>query len=257
MGSGMECLQKDFMPSDLKPLLDKTGFDGTIAVQARQCIEETQWLLELSDQYSFIRGIVGWVDLRSDKLIQQLDQFSYHPKFRGVRHVVHDEPDDNFMLRDDFLQGISKLPAYKLTYDLLLFPKHIPVAIELVKRFPNQLFVLDHIVKPFIKDGIISPWDKEIKQLASFDNVFCKVSGMVTEADWKSWGVEDFTPYLDVIFECFGTDRIMLGSDWPVCTVAGEYKQIMQIPLDYIEQLSQNEKNIIYSKNALHFYGIN
>jgi L-fuconolactonase len=256
MGPGMETLKRDHLPPDLLPLLQSAGFDGTIAVQARQVLEETRWLLELADQYSFIKGVVGWVDLRSPQLHHQLEPFAAHPKLRGVRHVVHDEPDDQFMLREDFVRGISMLSEFHLTYDLLLFPKHLPAACELVKRFPQQRFVLDHIAKPLIKGGILEPWATDLRKLAAFPNVFAKVSGMVTEANWQAWKPADFTPYLDAVLDVFGVERVMLGSDWPVCTVAATYGQVISIVAEYIRRFSPDEQKQILGGNARRFYGI-
>ncbi len=256
MGTGMEALRRDYLPPDLAPLLRSTGMDGTITVQARQTLAESFWLLELADQYPFLKGVVGWVDLRSLEVEEQLARLATHQKLRGVRHVVQDEPDDQFMMRADFIRGIGKLAKFELTYDLLLFPRHVSVAVELVKRFPDQPFVVDHIAKPFIKDHTLAPWDSQIHALAAFQNVYCKVSGMVTEADWKNWKPADFTPYLDVILESFGTKRIMVGSDWPVCTLAASYQQVMQIPTDYFQQLSIQEKADIWGENAKRFYGV-
>ncbi len=256
MGPGMESLKCDRLPADLASLLEKNGIDGTIAVQARQCLEETQWLLKLADENAFIKGVVGWVDLRSPQLELQLERFCYHPRLRGVRHVVHDEPDDKFMMRDDFAHGISRLHRYGLTYDLLLFPKHLPVACELVGKFPEQSFILDHISKPLIKDHKIEPWKSDIHRLASFANVSCKISGMVTETDWHNWKPEDFKPYMDIVLEAFGTDRIMVGSDWPVCTVAGKYKEVMQIVTDYLRQLSEGEQAAIWAENVKRIYQV-
>lgn len=252
----MDALKRDFLPSDLAPLIHAAGIDGTAAVQARQSLEESAWLLQLADQHPFIKGIVGWVDLCNPRVEEPLANFAHHPKFRGVRHVLHDEPDDRFMLREDFLHGLRQLLKFKLTYDLLLFPRHLPIARELVKRFPDQVFVLDHIAKPLIKDHKLTPWDSDIRRLARFPNVSCKVSGMVTEADWRHGKSADFTPYLDVIFECFGTKRVMVGSDWPVCTLAGTYAGVMQIAKDYIQKLSKDEQMDVWCQNARRFYGI-
>jgi L-fuconolactonase len=256
MGRGMESLKQDRLPADLAPLLKKAGIDGTVAVQARQRLEETEFLLRLADENSFIKGVVGWVDLCSRQLELQLERFCYHPKLRGVRHVVHDEPDDNFMLRDDFVHGVSRLRKYNLTYDLLLFPKHLRVACELVARFPEQTFILDHISKPLIKDKKIEPWASDIRRLASFDNVSCKISGMVTEADWRHWKPEDFAPYMDIVLEAFGTGRVMIGSDWPVCTVAGQYEEVMSIAAECVQKLSPNEQAAIWAENPKRLYGI-
>jgi L-fuconolactonase len=256
MGADMGKLKCDRLPADLAPLLKKSGIDGTIAVQARQCIEETEWLLQLANENPFIKGVVGWVDLRSPQLELQLERFCYHPRLRGVRHVVHDEPDDKFMLRDDFVHGVGKLRRFDLTYDLLIFAKHLPAACELVGKFPEQTFVLDHISKPLIKDRKIEPWKTDIHRLASFKNVSCKISGMVTEADWHNWKLEDFKPYMDIVLEAFGADRVMVGSDWPVCTVAGEYEEVMRIAADYVQQLSAYEQAAIWAENAKRIYQV-
>ena len=213
-------------------------------------------MLELADGYDYIRGVVGWVDLRAPDVAAQLERFAPHPRMVGVRHIVHDEADDRFMLGGSFLEGLAQLKPYNLTYDLLLFPRHLQVAIDVVKRFPEQAFVLDHISKPFIKDAILEPWKSGIRQLASFDNVSCKVSGMVTEAAWKKWTQEDYRPYLDVVFDCFGVDRLMFGSDWPVCTLSGSYSEVVGIVRTYIEALSDEEKTKVMGGNAAAFYGL-
>jgi L-fuconolactonase len=253
MTDQMQALKQDFLPQDLKPLLDSIQFNGCIAVQARQNLEETRWLLELAEQYPLIKGVVGWVDLRSERLSEQLQRFAQHPKLLGVRHVVHDEPDDNFMLRPDFRRGIAQLLDFNLTYDLLLFPKHLQVASELVKEFPQQPFVLDHLAKPKIAEQLFSPWKEDLHQLATFPNVFCKLSGMVTETNWKRWRPADFHPYLDVVFEAFGPTRLMIGSDWPVCTLSAEYAPMMNIVMDY---LPKDSKNAILGDNCTRFYQI-
>jgi L-fuconolactonase len=256
MTDAMEVLRRDYLPDELEPLLATIQFDGTIAVQARQMVEETEWLLQLSEQYDFIKGIVGWVDLGSPALGEQLERFSRHSKLVGVRHVVHDEPDDQFMLLPAFRRGIARLSDIGLTYDLLLFPKHLPVAAKLVAEFPGQPFVLDHIAKPAIRDGQISPWAENLKRLAEFSNVFCKLSGMVTEAEWKRWRAEDFHRYLDVVMEAFGTQRVMIGSDWPVCTLSGDYESTMRIVMDYTRQFLPTTREAILGGNCARFYGL-
>jgi L-fuconolactonase len=256
IGPHMAVLQKDHLPADLASLLESAGVEGSVAVQARQTLDETQWLLDLADQHPLIKGVVGWVDLRSPDLSGQLERFCAHPKFCGVRHVVQDEPDDQFMLREDFLRGISMLADFGLTYDILIFPRHLPVACELVERFPDQGFVLDHIAKPFIKDGQVTPWDADIRRLATYPHVVCKVSGMVTEADWHQWRPADFRPYLDVVFDAFGAERIMFGSDWPVCTVAGTYAEVVEIVSDYVQGLSEKEQAKVWGETAREFYGL-
>jgi len=240
MNKSMETLKRDFMPENLYPIIKKLGIHGTIAVQARQSLEETQWLL----------------DLRSKDLPQQLEQLKNFPKFVGVRHVIQDEPDDEFMLRSDFLAGIQELYHFDLTFDILIYPKHLDAALKFVERFPDHKFVLDHSGKPSIRDRILYPWKEQIHQLAKFPHVYCKLSGMVTEADWHNWKDTDFHPYLDSVFECFGTDRLLMGSDWPVCTLAGTYYQVYDIILDYIKALSNENHENILGKNAMRFYKI-
>jgi len=254
----MNSLKRDFLPAELEPLCLKNEIQGTIAVQARQTIMETKWLLELAEKYNFIKGVVGWVDLRSDEVGKQLSEFSRNPHFVGVRHVVQDEPDDRFMLKDSFLRGIDKLKNYNFTYDILVFPRQLPAAIEIVRLFPGQRFVLNHIAKPLIKDGIFSPWDRELEKLASFPNVTCKISGIVSEADWHSWRKEDFIPYLDIVFNAFGSDRLMFGSDWPVCTVAASYDEVFAIFYDYLKNKKCREHEIenMLGQNAQYFYSL-
>ncbi len=256
MTDEMKLLKHDYLPEDLKPRLDRAGIHGTVAVQARQSLQETDWLLELADQHDFIKGVVGWVDLRSPQVREQLRGYARRPKLRGVRHVVHDEPDDRFMLLPEFLRGLALLEEFNLTYDLLLFPKHLPVATEVVAQFPRQRFVLDHIAKPLIKTQAFGPWDQDLRAMARFDNVWCKVSGMVTEAAWGQWKLADFKRYLDVVFDCFGPERLMFGSDWPVCTLAAQYAEVVLIVQDYIRGLSVEAQDRIFGGNAVEFYGL-
>ena len=241
-------LHRDWLPADLAPLLAAAGLEGCIAVQARQTLAESRWLLELAEHHAIIKGVVGWVDLRSPEVGAQLAEFAAHPRFVGVRHVVQDEPDA------DFLRGIGELRAHKLTYDLLIFPLQLPAAISLVKQFPGQPFVLDHIAKPPIKTGVLSPWREQLRELAQSPNVLCKVSGMITEADAKAWQAADFRPYLDVVFEAFGEDRLMFGSDWPVCLLAAEYAQTFALVRDYLAPLSAEAQAKILGGNAARFY---
>jgi L-fuconolactonase len=256
MTEPMVAIQRDFLPGDLEPLLAAIHFDGCVAVQARQDLEETRWLLELAEKHAFIKGVVGWVDLGSEDLPEQLERFASHPRLAGVRHVVHDEPDDHFMLRPDFRRGISQLLDYGLTYDLLLFPKHLPIAAQLVEEFPDQPFVLDHIAKPGIAEQLFSPWQEDMYRLARFQNVTCKLSGMVTEAAWKQWKPGDFHRYLDIAMAAFGWSRLMIGSDWPVCTLSGEYEPAMKIVIDYVQKLPPEAQAAILGDNCAHFYQI-
>lgn len=253
---GMNVLRKNFTPEQLWKEQDKIGFQGSVSVQARQTLEETRWLLELASKEDRILGVVGWVDLCSDKIEGQLMDFSSNPRLVGVRHVVHDEPDDRFILREDFQYGISLLKKYGLTYDILIFPKHLPATVEFAEKFPDQHFVVDHIAKPLIKDQVFLSWEEDIRMLAQFPNVYCKVSGMVTEADWKKWKPEEIHPYLDIVFNTFGEDRLMIGSDWPVCTLAGKYETVMGVVVNYFKQYPESVQGKIFGGNCMHFYGI-
>lgn len=250
----MSVLKRDFSPSDLEQEMSKAGYSGCVAVQASQTEAETRYLLSEASINPFILGVVGWVNLSSPMIEQRLEYFSNFSDLKGIRHVLQDEKDDQFMLRDEFVNGIAALSKFDFCYDILIFPKHLKYAKELVKKFPNQKFVVDHIAKPLIKEGTIMPWAEDLKALASYENVSCKVSGMVTEADWKGWKKEDFTPYLDVVFESFGTDRLMIGSDWPVCKLAGDYDKVMNIVEDYLG--NSNDKAKVLGQNALDFYGL-
>jgi|ERR1035438_3581684 L-fuconolactonase len=252
----MTALQRDFLPRDLKPLLDENGFGGSIAVQARQSLEETHWLLELAEQNSFIQGVVGWVDLNSPLLRDQLEGLAPHKKLVGVRHVVQDEPDDQFMLRSEFQRGLAQLADFGLAYDLLLHPRHLPIATQLVRQYPAQTFVLDHLAKPAIADGVIEPWRRDIRELAKCPNVSCKLSGMVTEARWKTWMPGDFRPYLDAVLDAFGASRLMIGSDWPVCTLSAEYAQTQGIVIDFLDRLTEEQRDGILGGNCARIYRI-
>ena len=252
----MSNIRRDFTPSDLKPHLDTHNFEGAIAVQAVQSELETQFLLNYAQAYSWILGVVGWLDLCEDSLPQRLAYYSQSPKLKGLRHVVQAEPDDYFMLRTDFVRGISQLHNFGLTYDILIYPKQLPAAIELVGKFPNQPFVLDHIAKPFIKDQVMGSWDSHIQELAQHPHVYCKLSGMVTEANWDNWTYEEFLPYLEVVFEAFGVERLMVGSDWPVCEVAGGYDKALSIVKRFISHFSEAEQQAIWGGNARSFYNL-
>jgi L-fuconolactonase len=249
-------LSRSFLPGDLVPELINSGLDGSIAVQARQSLEESRWLLSLAEKNSHILGVVGWVDLCSDQVDVQLSEFSDHPQFVGVRHVVQDEPDDAFMLRSDFLNGIDKLKNHGLTYDILIFPKQIKAALKLVERFPEQAFVIDHIAKPSIKDSSLQPWQNLMKEFSKLPNVSCKISGMITEADWMNWKLEDMRPYLETVMETFSPNRLMYGSDWPVCLLAGEYSRVFDLAKHYVNQLPFQDQEMIFGGAAAQFYQI-
>ena len=252
----MKVIRRDFLPAHLHTEISQTGVDGVISVQARQCIEETEWLLKFARGNNFIKGITGWLPLIDSKVDQLINKYAYDKNLKGLRHVIHDEPDDQFILREDFNRGVSYLKRYNLVYEILIFEKHLPYTIQFVDNHPNQLFVLDHIAKPKIKDNIISPWKENIKELAKRENVFCKISGMVTEADFKSWTEEQLKPYVDVVLEAFGPKRLMFGSDWPVCLVATEYKKWVELVKKFIGGLSDDEQKNILGRNAVEVYRI-
>lgn len=256
INANMAALRRNFLPQDLERLLASEGFDGSIAVQARQSLEETRWLLELAANNDIVKGVVGWVDLRSPDLPAQLDQLAHHSRLVGVRHVVQDEPDDNFMLGFDFRRGIARLREYDLAYDILIYPRQLPAATQLVREFPDQHFVLDHIAKPLIADGRMDSWDRDIRELAKSENVYCKLSGMVTEARWHDWKPADFRPYLDVVVNTFGPSRLMIGSDWPVCTASAPYSRTMALVRDYIGTLTPDEQQSILGECCSRFYRV-
>lgn len=247
-------LQRDWLPEDLASLQAPLGFGGSIAVQARQTLEETRWLLTLADRHPRICGVVGWLDLRLTDLAAQLREFAAHPKFVGVRHVVQDEPDDRFMLGMEFLRGLGQLHAFGLTFDLLILPKQLPAAREVVARFPEQAFVLDHLAKPAIKQSELEPWATEIRALARHSNVCCKLSGLVTEADHHHWREADLRPYLEVVAEAFGPARLMIGSDWPVCLLAASYQRAMEAVMKWAGKFSSAEQGGIFGGNCARFY---
>jgi len=250
----MAVLRRNFLPDDLAPELKKAGFGGSIAVQARQTLEETRWLLDLAASSPSILGVVGWVDLRSPTVWSELKVLARNPKLVGIRHVVQSEPDDRFLLQPEFMRGISVLEEFDLAYDLLIYGRHLPIAAEFVARYPRQRFVLDHLAKPPIKSGHIDFWAQGISRLATFPNVFCKLSGLVTEADWQHWTVEQIVPFLDVAFESFGPDRLMIGSDWPVCLVAASYARAVEVVKSYLLRKYPEDQARVLGDNARGFY---
>jgi len=250
----MAALRRDFLPNHLKSELESNGFHGSVAVQARQTLEETRWLLELAESSPWILGVVGWVDLRSPDVRSQLKELARNPKLVGVRHIVQSEPDDRFLLQPDFLRGISALEEFDLAYDILIYTKHLPVAAEFMQRFPRQRFVLDHLAKPPIKRGDLDLWAQGIRRLAEFPNLFCKLSGLVTEADWQHWKLEQIVPYLDLAFEAFGADRLMVGSDWPVCLVAASYARWIEVVNTYLRGQKPECRDRVLGGNAQRFW---
>jgi L-fuconolactonase len=252
----MQALRRDFLPDDLKPELKRCGVDASIVVQACHTLDETRWLLQLAADDPQVAGVIGWVDLRSVDVRAQLLEFAGNSKLVGVRHVVQAEPNDRFLLQPEFLRGVATLEEFGLTYDILIYTKHLPVAAEFVSRFPRQRFVLDHLAKPPIKAQQFQPWESGIRALAKFQNVFCKLSGLVTEADWKVWKPEHVTPFLDVAFDAFGPERLMIGSDWPVCTVAASYSQTMGLVENYLSRFPTSVREAVLGQNAERFWNL-
>ena len=252
----MAVLKRDFLPPELIQRMREAGIDRSIAVQADQSEKETKFLLDVAEDNEAIAGVVGWIDLLDGNIERRLEYFSEYQKLRGFRHIVQAEPDDRFMMRKDFLHGISCLARHNFTYDILIYFSQLPAANELVRRFPSQKFVIDHLAKPSIKSGEITAWTRAIRSLAESPNVYCKISGLVTEADWKRWRQSDFTPYLDTVFEAFGSERLMFGSEWPVCLLAASYAQVKEIIENYTRDLSATEKANIFGLNAARFYGL-
>lgn len=252
----MSVIQKDFLPEDLQPVLQQHNIEGCVAVQADQSEEENQFLLSLAAQYHFIKGVVGWVDLRVDHIEERLVYYQQFPKLKGFRHILQGEADRALMLKPEFLRGIAALQPYHFTYDILIFPDQLQYAKELVAQFPQQKFVMDHMAKPYIKDKLIDDWKKDMQAIAQYPNLYCKISGMVTEGDWKGWKEKGFYPYLDVVVEAFGINRIMFGSDWPVCLVAATYKQMLDIVQNYFSSFTSEERTLFFGGNAMQFYNL-
>ena len=254
--NAMAVIRKDFTPHDLKKVYQENGIDGCVAVQADQTLEETDFLLKLASENDYIKGVVGWVDFRAENIEDVLKQYSKFKKLKGFRHVVQGEPDHNFLLRPAFLNGIYKLENYNFTYDILIFPHQLGATLEFVKKFPNQKFVIDHIAKPYIKDGFYEGWATLMTEIGKHKNVFCKLSGMITEGDYSTWTPQQIEPYMHLILKAFGPDRIMFGSDWPVCLVAGTYKKVKELVTNFIATLSPVEQQAIMGKNAIKFYNL-
>ncbi len=249
----MKAIRKDFLTDDLLPLLKENNFDGCVAVEADQTETETEFLINLAANNNFIQGVVGWVDLKADNIQERLSHFKQFEILKGFRHVLQNEEPD-FMLESKFLNGINALQEHNYTYDILIFPQQLNASIKLVKKNPNQKFVIDHIAKPYIKHGLIGHWKRDIELIAKFENVYCKISGMVTEADYENWQASDFLPYLDTVVNAFGTKRIMYGSDWPVCLVAATYKEMLDVVGNYFNSFSETEQEDLFGKNAQNFY---
>lgn len=252
----MSVIQNDFLPEHLKPILQSNGVSGCVAVQADQSESENDFLISHAKQNDFIKGIVGWVNLEADNIEDRLAYYKSFEKVKGFRHVLQGEKQRDFMLRYDFKRGIDKLREFNFTYDILIFPDQLKYATEFVSLFPNQLFIIDHIAKPEIKAKKIEDWKNDIQAIAKYENVHCKISGMITEADWKNWSADDIRPYLDIVVEAFGIKRIVYGSDWPVCLVAGSYTETLNVVRNYFSSFTKNEQEMFFGQNAIKFYNL-
>jgi len=250
----MSAIRKDFAPSDLAPIYARNSVDGCVAVQVDQTEEENQFLLGLSAQHSFIKGVVGWVDFRAANINERLELYSSKKAMKGFRHIVQAEPDNKFLLGEFFTRGISRLKAFNFTYDILVFEHQLEQVEEFVRRFPEQPFIIDHIAKPAIRSRSIDDWKKRMTNIAGYENVYCKLSGMVTEADWKKWTFKDLEPYMHTVLNAFGARRLVYGSDWPVCLVAADYEKQFGVVKQFIKSLSKDEQQMILGENAVRFY---
>ena len=252
----MSVIRKDFLPNDLQSIYQSNNVTGCVGVQVNQTEEENKFFLDFAEQFDFIKGVVGWVNLMAENVEERLAYWHQHKKIKGFRHILQGERDRALMLNPSFKNGISLLNKFDFAYDILIFPDQLPYALELVKLFPDQKFVIDHLAKPYIKSGEIEQWKNDIKSFRSFENVYCKISGMVTEADWKDDSLQTFEPYLDVVMATFGTKRLMFGSDWPVCLVAASFNKVLQMVKDYFTSFSANQQEDIFYNNAVEFYNL-
>ena len=252
----MQTIRSDFLPGNLEQTIGAAGVGGVITVQARQSLTETGWLLEMARQHSFIKGVVGWLPLCNRDIEQLLGRFADEILLKGLRHVIQGEPDPEFMFRSDFNNGVTLLKKYQLVYEILVVERQLPNTIRFVDKHDEQVFVLDHIAKPLIKSNILSPWKENIQELAKRQNVSCKISGMVTEADISAWTASQLRPYFDVVLEAFGPDRLLFGSDWPVCLVATTYQQWIELVRENISTFSASEQTKIMGGNAARIYNI-
>jgi L-fuconolactonase len=256
ISDSMSVLRRDYLPADLRKETAGVGIDGVISVQARQTLAETDWLLNLADQNKFIKGVVSWVPLVSESVSRDLERYANRPKLKAVRHVLQDEADDNYMLRDDFNRGIRTLKNTGLRYDILVYERHLPQTIRFVDMHPEQAFILDHVAKPRIRENALTPWKSNLLELAKRRNVYCKISGMVTEADHRTWTPQLLRPYLDAALEAFGSRRLMFGSDWPVCLLASSYRRWYQIVNEFAIQLTPDEQDRLFGGTAVEAYGL-
>ena len=252
----MAALRRDFLPKDLIEAMASAGIDGTIAVQARQTMDETRWLLDLAEECEAIRGVVGWAPIAGEEFPECMEEFDGRAKLKGLRHVIQGEKDERYILREDFNSGIRTLEGSGLVYEILIYERHLADTIYFVDEHPDQVFVLDHVAKPLIAGGVLQPWASRMMELGLRQNVWCKLSGMVTEANWKSWSPETLKPYLDIAVEAFGPQRLMVGSDWPVCLVASGYAHWFEVLRNYFAVFSEAERAAVFGGTAIDVYGL-
>jgi L-fuconolactonase len=253
--SEMQVIRKNFLPTDLYPLLQQESMNGCIAVQASQSEAETDFLVQLSTEYEFVKGVVGWVDLKSDRLGDRLTHFAQFKSIKGFRHIVQSEP-QGFLLDYHFIDGVKQLERFNFSYDLLIYPHQLEESVSFIKQLPHQRIMIDHLAKPYIKRKEMDRWKKGMDRCASFDNTWCKLSGLITEGDWLNWDQSDFWPYLEFVLEAFGADRVVFGSDWPVCLLAASYQEVIALVEDFIAPLTGEEKRKIMGENAVRFYNL-
>ena len=254
--ASMSLLRRDFLTKDLTAAMASADVDGSVVVQARQTMEETRWLLYLAEDCDAIRGVVGWAPIAGEEFPGVMEEFEHRQKLKGLRHVIQGEKDENYILREDFNSGIRSMLGSGLVYDILIYEPHLAQTIEFVDGHPEQVFVLDHVAKPLIREGVMEPWASRMRELGERENVWCKVSGMVTEADWSAWTLDRLRPYLDVVVEAFGVDRLMAGSDWPVCLVASEYGRWFDVLGEYFAGFSESERAAVFGGTAIEVYGL-
>jgi len=257
MNSSLGVLYRDYLPDQLEPILGQNGVGKTVVVQASNSVEESRWLLNLADEHPFIAGVVGWVDLGSDDVDRQLDELVPHPKFKGVRHLVESEPADDWLIQPQVLRGLKRLSTYGVSYDLLVHTRHLKYIQKVVDACPDLKLVIDHMAKPPIANGEIETWRQELRQVAANERIYCKLSGLVTEANWTSWTKSDLRPYVDCALELFGSSRLLFGSDHPVCLLAASYEQVLASFHELLNELSDDEEQKIFGSNAAEFYGLN
>ena len=257
MKSDDAVLYRDYLPAQLEPVLRANDVKKTVLVQASNSVAESRWLLHLADENNFIAGVVGWVDLMSLETASQLEELTAHSKFKGVRHLVESEPEDDWLVHGEVLNGLKMLAAFGVSYDLLVHTRHLKYARQVAEECPELSFVIDHMAKPLIAHGEFDQWARELRPLATYPNVYCKLSGLVTQANWITWTTDDLRPYVEYALELFGAERLMFGSDYPVCLLAASYERVLESFQELLKDLSTEDRDRIFGGNAARFYRLN